>query len=787
MHGSAQPHAYHVINRYFTNYFPKAADLADKARAANASDPYIWMTQTWIIDLFLNCKRSNYVSDPRYGNHQLLQCPNASAVEKFKRAVKLGDIVWHAAATDQEAGYFPNAGLFEASLVLNERIAKELGVNRSTSVSTRDVPGWTRAAIPLLAKHGINGMSFGSGTPPGRADVPPIFVWRDVQSQKEVVATWESGYGGWGQLFTLPNGVALAAAWTGDNSGPSFGNALAKLREENPGAHVHFSTFSRFFDEANKPENKAGLPVVTGEIGDAWIYGVPSDPLKNQQFREMGRARDECINSGGCNVESDAMKDFDRLLVKLPEHTWGLAQSWFTADYQNYTNVQFQAALKDSIAHGPLVNQTDNRGGAAEWRADYFTTVQSWYEQRSFITNAVGAIAIAEAEAEAGAEPGAGAGQRLGVPKGWAAELRARLSALSEVVEPTASSLQTAGYSKVALGEHGTGVLQCGGAEVGLDLSGAIVHLVNKNTNKNSNAPGVSWANSSRPIGQFLYQTFDDADYQKFLGPAPSGFHMPQCKPGNVSPICGNFNRPNMTAANPQHVEATATATSVWQRTSDEGCEFAVEAAMEERLHTLAGAPSLVWTLFEIRSTAATEGKPSIAVDMEVRMFNKTATRLPESIFVVFRPAFEISHSARARATASFGADTAYSTERKFTARELEQQRIQREQLGHGWRLQMFNESNSTLDPTDVLVQGHGSGGAPHTRCISGVVRDGARHGQVTNTAPRSAHAADGVFTLSSADVPCVSTGEPSPFPTPIDGVPDMAMGVAYNVFNNIW
>ena len=43
------------------------------------------------------------VADARYGGHFLLQCPNASAVAKFKRAVRLGDIVWHAAATDQEA------------------------------------------------------------------------------------------------------------------------------------------------------------------------------------------------------------------------------------------------------------------------------------------------------------------------------------------------------------------------------------------------------------------------------------------------------------------------------------------------------------------------------------------------------------------------------------------------------------------------------------------------------------------------------------------------------------
>lgn len=38
MHGPGQPHAYHVLNRYFTNYFPLAAKLGDDRRS-NGSDP----------------------------------------------------------------------------------------------------------------------------------------------------------------------------------------------------------------------------------------------------------------------------------------------------------------------------------------------------------------------------------------------------------------------------------------------------------------------------------------------------------------------------------------------------------------------------------------------------------------------------------------------------------------------------------------------------------------------------------------------------------------------------
>jgi hypothetical protein len=367
MHGPGQPHAYHVINRYFDAFFPLAASIADKYRASG-TDRYVYMTQSWIVSLYLNCDTTFYNAWDNSGRN-LLHCPNVTAIARFKRAVRLGDIVWHAAATDQEAEFFPNVGLFNASMELSDELALELGVERPVATSTRDVPFWSRSALPLLADRGIIGMSFGSGGPPGRPyGVPPLFVWKDVASGAEVIVTSETGYGGTGTEFVLPNGVALAAGWTGDNSGPSDpAGGLAAVRKKYPGAKVHASTFTAFFKEANKPENKAKLPVVTAEIGDAWIYGVPSDPLKCAQFRAAGRLRDACIGSGACVRGSPAMKTFDRLLVKVPEHTWGLAQSWFIPDYTNWSNVDFGKALKAVTA--PV---RDNRE-----HADYYTQVKT--------------------------------------------------------------------------------------------------------------------------------------------------------------------------------------------------------------------------------------------------------------------------------------------------------------------------------------------------------------------------------------------------------------------------
>ena len=42
-------------------------------------------------------------------------------------------------------------------LQMGERLADEFGIPRPIAVSQRDVPGWTRATLPLLNKHGVVG------------------------------------------------------------------------------------------------------------------------------------------------------------------------------------------------------------------------------------------------------------------------------------------------------------------------------------------------------------------------------------------------------------------------------------------------------------------------------------------------------------------------------------------------------------------------------------------------------------------------------------------------------
>ena len=51
---------------------------------------------------------------------------------------------------------------------------------------------------------------------------------------------------------------------------------------------------------------RGSLPVVEAEIGDTWIHGVASDPLKVARYREVARLRQSMASSRGDLQVGDA-------------------------------------------------------------------------------------------------------------------------------------------------------------------------------------------------------------------------------------------------------------------------------------------------------------------------------------------------------------------------------------------------------------------------------------------------------------------------------------------------
>ena len=345
-----------VVNEYFTQHFPAAVAVAAEARAKGAR-PYKWMTQSWLVSAYRNCAQTNInMHGPGFPSE--LHCPNATALAAFEAAVRLGDISWHAFPFNAEPELF-TPELFDSALNLTFEEDAHFGHPRRRTLSQRDVPGLTRAAIPLLARRGVVAVSVGENSQVAPSAVPPIFVWRDNATGTRVLALFHAlGYGGsfpssgaavvdepGPSIQVGPDGrvhgasrseacvsvaaasVALCYAWKVDNSGPhSFLDSqliFDAVQGLFPAATV---VASDAFDDfvADVLPHMDSLPEISAEIGDTWIMGADADPKKVALFRAACRVHARCVQQGRahCAARSGGeqqLQSFERLLMVAGE------------------------------------------------------------------------------------------------------------------------------------------------------------------------------------------------------------------------------------------------------------------------------------------------------------------------------------------------------------------------------------------------------------------------------------------------------------------------------------
>ena len=118
------------MNRYFDEFIPRAIALAEEGRRNGTA--YSYMTQSWVVSLYLDCPNAGMMSWPGNGAESVgrpnLHCPNASSIAAFKAALKRGDVFFHAFPHDGEASYYPDASLFESALSMAETLSSDLGI-----------------------------------------------------------------------------------------------------------------------------------------------------------------------------------------------------------------------------------------------------------------------------------------------------------------------------------------------------------------------------------------------------------------------------------------------------------------------------------------------------------------------------------------------------------------------------------------------------------------------------------------------------------------------------------
>lgn len=428
--------AANVVEKYLHHFIPVALRLARDTRAQHIGMRFKWTTGAWLIHTFL----------------EQMDAENRRSMEK---AIEAGDIGWHAMpfTTHSEA---LDASLFEAGLQLSKRLDERFGLN-TLSAKMTDVPGHTRGIVPLLKKAGVKLLHIGvnpASTPP---DVPPLFIWK-APDGSQITVMYQKDYGG---VMPLPKtNEAVAMMFTGDNHGPQtvaqVTEAYHRLQAQFPEAEIVASDLNQVASTVSRISEH--LPVITAELGDSWIHGVGSDPLKMAQLRELSRLRKEWMKQGLLEKHSDTDLAFSIPLCMVGEHTWGLDVKTHLQAWDIYTPEALAAARSTSP----------------------FQRIEaSWQEKRNYLLDAVNAL-----------------------PESL------RDTAKCGLDKPKAARPNLNGYRLLA--DFGalieTPCLKCA-----IDpITGALNRLENRRT-------GQHWASPENLLGLFAYQIFAQEDYDRFM------------------------------------------------------------------------------------------------------------------------------------------------------------------------------------------------------------------------------------------------------------------------------
>jgi hypothetical protein len=421
-----------VVHHYFDQYFPQAIRTANELRQAG-NHRYVWTTGSWLL-------------------YEYLEQAAREDRKRMEQAVSAGDIAWHALPFSWQTELL-DPSMICGSLALSESLDRRFG-RKTTGAKMTDVPGHTRGLVGPLAAHGIKFLDIGVNSASRPAEVPPLFVWKD-HAGASIVVMYHHGYGS--TLRVPGSDLAIAIVVRNDNGGPHTREEIAKiysdLKQRYPNAQISPTGLTEVAN-AIVPHSDH-LPGVTQEIGDTWIYGIASDPLKIARYREVARLRHDWLAQGRLQLgDATDIALLRRMLLEV-EHTWGTdTKRWL--DYDHYK----PRALAEMLP-------------TTKYRVVEF----SWEEKRQDLSESIEML-----------------------PAPLRDEAQAAIQNL-DAAEPLSKGRPHTPEQEIETAHF----------LVALDPSnGAIRRLQNK-------ASGREWASQANPIALFSYQTLSQQDYARFF------------------------------------------------------------------------------------------------------------------------------------------------------------------------------------------------------------------------------------------------------------------------------
>ena len=616
-----------VVHRYFKEYFPRAIDLAGQLRQTG-DHRYVWTTGSWLL-------------------YEYLEQATAEERTRMEKAISQGDIAWHALPFTWQTELM-DPSMISGAIGLAQTLDRRFG-GVTTGAKMTDVPGHTRGLVAPLAAHGVKFLDIGVNDASTPAEVPPLFVWKDPNGPSLVVM-YHHGYGG---VVTVPDSdLAVAVVVADDNAGPhslkEIDETYATLTSQFPSAKIIPTSLTEIANAVDP--HRSSLPVLTGEIGDTWIHGVASDPLKLARFREVARLRQNWLAQGKFAVGDATDVALLRHLLLEVEHTWGTdTKTWL--DFDHYTPADLASML-----------DTKN----------YKVVQFSWQEKREDLFAGIATLPSSLREQAQTAVRGLEAvSPQLAHPK----------------PHPAGNELETAHFI------------------LGIDpKSGAIHKLRNKKSKR-------EWASSEHPLALFSYQTLSQQDYSHFF----ESYVV-----SNEDWATKDFGKPNIERFGARSQEWLPALADLQIDEDHDGHHLLARLEINDLEALRSGRAAFPQRMY--LEMLLSRAEPVVYLNFS--WFHKPATRLPEALWLTFRP---------------IAADP------------------------KGWTLEKSGEPVSPLD----------------------VVKSGNRHMHAVSNG--FGYKDDsGAFLVETLDAPVVTLGMKSPLPFS-NSQPDLSGGVHCNLFNNAW
>jgi hypothetical protein len=507
-----------VVKTYFNTFIPSAIETAQRMKEGAGQDRFIWTTGSWLI-------------------YEYLEQGTPKQRKALETAIEAGDIRWHGLPFTTHTELMGKS-LFRYGLSLSQQLDKRFG-KKTIAGKMTDVPGHTRGMLPFLSETGIRFIHLGANEASTPPDVPQTFVWKDAASNTSVMVMYQKG--GYGGLIRVPGlSHTLAFAHTNDNHGAQSAEEVQKvfhdLRQKFPDADIIGSTMDAFASHLLDVEKQ--LPVIEQELGDTWIHGVGTDPVKVSRFRELARLREHWLESKQVKPDDKKLIAFSNKLMMVPEHTWGMDEKVHLKDYTNYEQKAFQKARSTT---------------------PFRTFESSWAEQRAYVDDAVKALG----------------------DSALAKEARDHLKAIEPKRPDTKVYELVKDTSKVFDIPH---------FEIGFDpKTGAINRLVEKQG-------GRKWASDTQTLGLFRFQSFSVGDYDHFWK------NYIVNKRSTRVWSWDDYTKPGMDVAQPESRFWLPSLSKLYVNQSEQGTTFLLALNMADEASSKYGCPKIIWVQIALLS-----------------------------------------------------------------------------------------------------------------------------------------------------------------------------------------